>query len=137
MFRKLVVIGTSNSKNLIYTDNECSLRVYDRFTGRVRNLSGHKEYVLCLGLSYDDHYLSSGSGEGALKVWDLEAGVEVSNLVDYEATRLSIAFIAGNEKVVSGSYDRTFRISDLRRNNRDDSKSLILRTGIKLLNDLG
>jgi WD40 repeat protein len=72
-----------------------------------RNLTGHKDYVLCLGLSDDDHYLSSGSGEGALKVWDLEAGVEVSNLVGHEAAILSIAFIASNEKVVSGSYDRT------------------------------
>jgi len=98
----------------------------------IKSLTGHADLVLALAFSSDGRYLASGSNTGAIRIgldkktnqgverrnedpiriWDVETGEIVKELVGHRGTVRSVTFADHGRTLVSGSYDKTVRIWD-------------------------
>jgi guanine nucleotide-binding protein subunit beta-2-like 1 protein len=76
-----------------------------------RALRGHSHYVQDVVISSDGQFALSGSWDGTLRLWDINAGTTTGPLfVGHTADVLSVAFSADNRQIVSGSRDRSIKL---------------------------
>lgn len=75
----------------------------------VHSLAGHTSTIRCVKVLDGRPIAISGSRDGTLRVWDIHRGKCLRTLRGHEESVRCIE-IAGN-KVVSGSYDNTARVS--------------------------
>ncbi|XP_075655234.1 small ribosomal subunit protein RACK1x-like [Castanea sativa] len=70
------------------------------------------------GLSSDGQFALSGSWDGKLRLWDLQAGVSTRLFVGHTKDVLSVAFSINNRQIVSASHDRTIKLWNTRTGSR-------------------
>jgi WD40 repeat protein len=75
-------------------------------------LEGHTRSVKSVAFSPDGRSIVSGSGDGAVRVWDAITGIERHSIYSHKDWVLSVAFSPNSQFIVSGSSDMTVRVWD-------------------------
>jgi WD40 repeat protein/uncharacterized caspase-like protein len=78
----------------------------------VRTLAGHAESVSAVAFSPDGKLLASGSGDGAVKLWDILTGALLDTLTEHRDRVSSLAFSPDGRTLASGSWDTTVKLWD-------------------------
>ncbi|WP_054464996.1 TIR domain-containing protein [Planktothricoides sp. SR001] len=79
-----------------------------------RNLfKGHEDYVWSVAISPDGKIIVSGSGDGTIRLWDINSGSDLA-VRNLESSVNSVAFSPDGSKIVSGSGDGTIRLWDIK-----------------------
>jgi RNA polymerase sigma factor (sigma-70 family) len=86
--------------------------------GEVRRFEGHPDWVYTVALSPDGKRALSGSSsvndaDGVVRLWDVAAGKERSQLEGHTAGVMGVAFSPDGKRGLSGSDDQTARLWDL------------------------
>jgi guanine nucleotide-binding protein subunit beta-2-like 1 protein len=103
-----VLISGSRDKSIIIWDltkEEISSYGVPR-----RSLTGHSHFVSDVVISSDGQFVLSGSWDGTLRLWDIQAGGCHRRFVGHKKDVLSVAFSADNRQIVSGSRDKTIKL---------------------------
>src|SRR5262249_47237670 len=79
----------------------------------VRLLTGHRGPVTSMAVCPDKRRIVSGSDDGTVVVWDLEAGALIRRLEGHRDWVNSVAVSADGRRIVSGSDDGTVAVWDL------------------------
>jgi WD40 repeat protein len=79
----------------------------------VRTFEGHMCWVHAVALTPDGRYAISASGDGTLRVWDLENNRPARIFTGHTAPVRTLALTPDGRHVVSASVDRTLRVWDL------------------------
>ncbi len=81
--------------------------------GCLRILSGHTDWVYAVAITSDGQRVVSASGDGTLKVWDLESGRELHTLGGHRGEVRDVAVTAAGRQAISASADGTLKVWDL------------------------
>ena len=76
-------------------------------------LEGHTGSVLSVSFSPDGTTLASGSGDGTVKLWDVETHTNIATLEAHERSVLSVSFSPDGTTLASGSGDGTVKLWDV------------------------
>jgi WD40 repeat protein len=79
----------------------------------LRTLSGHAARVWSVAFSPDGKLLASGSFDGTIVLWDVEAGTMVRALKHHATTYSRLAFSPDGQSVVAGGEDGTIHYWDV------------------------
>lgn len=81
----------------------------------VRTLAGDQDGVTALAVLPDGTRVVSGSGNGALKLWDIDDGVELCTLEPHTdwITALTVVASADGPRIAAGSSDGTLSLWDV------------------------
>jgi len=74
---------------------------------------GHEDSVFSVAFSPDGSKIVSGSGDGTIRLWDVNSGSELAVFKGHNDYVLSVAFSPDGSKIVSGSTDHTIRLWDV------------------------
>mmetsp|Transcript_32150 Transcript_32150/g.44057 ORF Transcript_32150/g.44057 Transcript_32150/m.44057 type:complete len:328 (-) Transcript_32150:55-1038(-) len=103
-----VIITGSRDKSIIIWD---LTREDPANFGRPRKaFTGHSHYISDVVISSDGQFVLSGSWDGTLRLWDINAGTCHRQFVGHKKDVLSVAFSADNRQIVSGSRDKTIKL---------------------------
>ncbi|GAV80069.1 WD40 domain-containing protein [Cephalotus follicularis] len=102
-----MIVTASRDKSIIQWQLDRTERAYG--VPR-RRLTGHSHFVQDVVLSSDGQFALSGSWDGELRLWDLNAGVSARRFVGHTKDVLSVAFSIDNRQIVSASRDRTIKL---------------------------
>ncbi|XP_052176072.1 guanine nucleotide-binding protein subunit beta-like protein [Diospyros lotus] len=102
-----MIVTASRDKSIILWHLTKEERVYG--VAR-RRLTGHSHFVEDVVLSSDGQFALSGSWDGELRLWDLNAGTSARRFVGHGKDVLSVAFSIDNRQIVSASRDRTIKL---------------------------
>ena len=75
-----------------------------------RSLHGHSHFVEDVALSNDGRYALTGSWDGTMRLWDLEAGKTIRRFVGHTKDVLSVSFSPDNRQIISSSRDKTIKL---------------------------
>ena len=74
---------------------------------------GHEEGVTCISYSPDRQYVTSGSYDSTIRIWDAKTGAAIGEpLEGHTWSVTSVAYSPDGRHIVSGSHDSTIRIWD-------------------------
>jgi U3 small nucleolar RNA-associated protein 15 len=80
-----------------------------------RNFKGHKAPVHLTRFTNDSIHLFSGSDDKSVRIWDIATESELSCFTDHQDyVRCGVASQASRDILLTGSYDHTVRLFDLR-----------------------
>src|SRR5262249_21621154 len=66
-------------------------------------------------LASSDRLLAAGCLDGSIRLWNLESGMEVGQFTGHCGAVLALAFTTDGQRLVSGNYDTTALLWDLRK----------------------
>ena len=75
-----------------------------------RSLHGHSHFIQDVALSNDARFALTGSWDGTMRLWDLDAGKTVRRFVGHTKDVMSVSFSADNRQIISGSRDKTIKL---------------------------
>lgn len=102
-----VLVTGSRDKSIIIWD----LTKEDLQYGTARRaFTGHSHFISDVVISSDGQFVLSGSWDGTLRLWDINAGVCHRQFIGHSKDVLSVAFSADNRQIVSGSRDKTIKL---------------------------
>jgi COMPASS component SWD3 len=91
---------------------------YDRGARCRTHAGAHRARIWQLSSSSDGGLVASASGDGSLKVWDVQAESErmalVNTLTGHESDVYAVSFHPDRHHIVSGGYDKSVRLWDTR-----------------------
>jgi WD40 repeat protein len=90
-----------------------SLTIFDLKTGKSLIPLPYRHSALAVEVFDEDKKVISGGEDNALKVWDLEAFVEIATLEGHTNEINAVAIFDDGKKAISASNDRTLKIWDL------------------------
>lgn len=103
--------STEDELTLIYTPQAVfRVRAVNRCTATI---SGHEKPILCLQFSpKSSSYLSTGSGDGNVRIWDCNTGTPLHILKGHSNWVLCVSWSPDAKIIASGSMDNTVRLWD-------------------------
>ncbi|XP_058727591.1 small ribosomal subunit protein RACK1-like [Vicia villosa] len=102
-----MIVTASRDKSIILWN----LTKEDETYGVVRRrLTGHSDFVQDVVLSSDGQIALSGSWDGELRLWHLNAGISIRRFIGHTKDVLSVAFSNDDRHIVSASRDRTIKL---------------------------
>ena len=75
--------------------------------------TGHEQDIYSLDFARNGKHIASGSGDRTVRVWDLESGREILNLVIEDGVT-TVAMSPNGDFVAAGSLDKSVRVWDTR-----------------------
>lgn len=75
-----------------------------------KTLEGHYNSVLSATYSPDGKYISSGSKDRTIKIWELKKGNCLQTLKGHEDFSIFASFNPNGEEIISTSFDQTIRV---------------------------
>jgi len=75
-----------------------------------KRLCGHSHFVSDVVISSDGQFALSGSWDGDLRLWNLNAGVTTRRFQGHTKDVMSVAFSGDNRQIVSASRDKTIKL---------------------------
>ena len=73
-------------------------------------MEGHSNSVNCISYSSNGKYLSSGSLDNTVKIWEISSGECINTLEGHEWAVNSISYSPDGKYIASGSNDGTIKI---------------------------
>ena len=99
---------------LIFTQNLNVQRLWNYTTGKfLKTYTGHTNSKYCIFATFsvtNGKYIVSGSENSCVYLWDLEARNIIQKIEGHTDTVLSVSCHPTENKIASGSLDRTIRI---------------------------
>lgn len=77
---------------------------------KIHELRGHTNWVYGVAFSPDGKWLATGGGDGPIKLWDADTGVERLTISGHEGAVLDLAFSPDGQSLVSTGTDRSVRL---------------------------
>ena len=74
---------------------------------------GHRNDVLCTAFSPDNETLATGGRDGTVRLWNVEAGIPIANLLGHGDAVRSLSFSPNGERLASASVDKSARVWDV------------------------
>lgn len=78
-----------------------------------RELTGHRGWVNSVAVSPDGMWVTSGSHDKTVKIWDVKTGACWKTLIGHTDKVQSVAITPDGTRILSGSFDGTVRVWDL------------------------
>ena len=90
-----------------------ALELWDTVRHRiVRSFSMEPVMATTVLFSPDGRSIAAGGEDGAIRVWNVHSGKQVSRMTGHESAILSLAFTPDGSRLASGAADQTVRIWD-------------------------
>jgi guanine nucleotide-binding protein subunit beta-2-like 1 protein len=112
-----IATSPENSNMLVSGSRDKTIMVWDlsredpaNYGITRRSFTGHSHYISDIAISSDGQFVLSGSWDGTLRLWDINAGVCHRHFLGHKKDVLSVAFSADNRQIVSGSRDKTIKL---------------------------
>jgi WD40 repeat protein len=101
-----------NENYVVTSSKDESIKVWNRgsFT-LARTLNGHTDPVNAIQLT--DKYVISASSDRKIKIWNLATGKCLRTITGHERGIACLHLIADGTKFITGSFDKTLRISNI------------------------
>jgi len=103
-----VLVSGSRDKSIIIWD--LTKEEPSNFGHARRSFTGHSHFISDVVISSDGQFVLSGSWDGTLRLWDINAGVCHRQFIGHKKDVLSVAFSADNRQIVSGSRDKSIKL---------------------------
>jgi WD40 repeat protein/uncharacterized caspase-like protein len=101
----------SGAADFSFENMNFSIRLWDPQTGNeLKQLAGHKNFVMRLAFSPDGQILASGSFDSTIKLWDVSTGRELRTIAGHSGGVNALAFSPDGRFLVSGSDDGSARL---------------------------
>jgi WD40 repeat protein len=110
------IVFSSDSKTLAVACDDGSLRLFDTKTGLQRTeLTAHRKYVHSVDISRDGKFAITGSGDGAVHLWDIsgETPKIVQRMLGHSSYVYDVCFSPDGKSAASTGWDKSVRIWDL------------------------
>lgn len=114
--RSVTAIGLlPDTKRLISASRDSSLFWWDVAANTVlRRFSGATDdIILCIAISPSGVHFATGGQEKTVNIWETESGLLVKKLAGHKDTVISVAYSKDNDRLVSGSIDRSSVLWDM------------------------
>jgi WD40 repeat protein/serine/threonine protein kinase len=82
------------------------------FTRNQMTLKGHKAAVQSVSFSRDGNRIVSGSGDGTIRIWDVESGHSITTLDVQSGPVSATAFSPDGKQIVCATWGRVFTLWD-------------------------
>ena len=76
-------------------------------------MSSDGEKFITVKFSHDSSFLSTGSNNGSVRIWDIETGFEVLSLLDHSGWVWDIEFNPDSSLLASAGNDGTAKVWDV------------------------
>jgi guanine nucleotide-binding protein subunit beta-2-like 1 protein len=87
----------------------------DKEWGRPRKMyTGHSHFISEICLTGDSRFAFSASWDGSVRLWNVEQGNTVSQLIGHQKDVLSVALSADDRQIITGSLDNQIKIWNTR-----------------------
>lgn len=81
-----------------------------KFWSSINTIHGHSDYVFSIAVNPQGKTFASGSADKSVKIWDIETGELLHNLIGHSNYVSSIAFSSDGKIIATASYDKTFKL---------------------------
>jgi WD40 repeat protein len=105
------VVISPDSK-IIAVNNYQSIELRGFNGNHIGILEGHSDLIYSMAFSSDSKFLTSGSRDTSIKIWDVESKTCISTLEGHTNTVHAVAFSPVESVLVSGGFDSSLRIWD-------------------------
>mmetsp|Transcript_54473 Transcript_54473/g.62429 ORF Transcript_54473/g.62429 Transcript_54473/m.62429 type:complete len:566 (-) Transcript_54473:1688-3385(-) len=103
----LAVAGTAESITIY---EKCSAKKWEKW----KTLRGHTSTTRCLVYFDSGKRIASGSFDGTIRLWNIEAGASTNTLINHSHKVISLTLSKDREFLVSTSSDHSIKIFDLK-----------------------
>jgi WD40 repeat protein len=86
------------------------VKLYDAQMGEIHNFVGHSGAVNGVALSPDERRLVTTGGDGTVRLWDIETGLELFTLGKHTGPGAGVAFSPDGTRIASSATNGTLRI---------------------------
>ncbi len=103
--------ATAITSNTIYLSTAQEIIAYDldkKSPSSFLNLTSNE--VVNMRVSKNESLLATGSTDGEITIWNLSEGTIKTKLSGHTAAITDLAFLEGNDKLISTSFDRSVRV---------------------------
>jgi WD40 repeat protein len=76
----------------------------------MKEFTGHTGTVWCVAFSEDGNKIASSGDDAIVKIWDVQTGKLLRNLVGHKRIVWSVKFSRDDSKIASASFDYTFKL---------------------------
>jgi guanine nucleotide-binding protein subunit beta-2-like 1 protein len=79
----------------------------DREWGRPKKMyTGHSHFISEICMTNDSRFAFSASWDGSVRLWNIEQGKTISQLIGHEKDVLSVALSADDRQIITGGLDK-------------------------------
>ncbi|EFA77813.1 predicted protein [Heterostelium album PN500] len=115
---KCVEFIGGNGLSLATGSSDNTIKIWNTETGaQLANLTGNTSRIWDLSSSASGKLMASAAGDGVVKVWDISSTTKPTcplTIKAHEGDAYAVQFHPGQEHIVSGGYDKSIHLHDVR-----------------------